>query len=84
METLPDGNRAQHFAWTSLADGTARKLRMAAGYSLVRAAGIAGVNKNALWSWEVGRVVPSKVSATAYGCFLLNLARFYPQVADHE
>jgi DNA-binding XRE family transcriptional regulator len=84
MQEVAEGNRAQHFAWTALADGTARELREVAGYSLTTAAQTAGVDRQALWRWETGRVTPSKVSATAYGCFLLNLARFFPQVVGHE
>jgi DNA-binding XRE family transcriptional regulator len=84
MDEIAEGNRAQHFAWTALKDGTARRLRETAGYSLVRASEVAGVNKNSIWLWEKGRATPSKVSATVYGCFLLNLARFFPQVVDHE
>ena len=52
---------------TSLADGSARRDREAAGVRVSEVAAVVGVSPQAVSQWEHGRRVPATAHALAYG-----------------
>jgi len=56
-----------------LADGTARRLRLAAGLRLADVAEVCGVNASCVSRWESGRRRPRSGHADAYAAVLADL-----------
>jgi len=60
-------------ARTLLASGEARRIRLAAGLSLEKAAAEVGVSASAIYRWERGDRIPRSRGAVEYAARLLRL-----------